>query len=444
MGKFKQLIKWILLLCLFLTAAPVGVFASDLADPKLKNSVAMLVDGKNGRVLYESTDEKLYEIGSITKLLSVYLVYQAIEEGALSPDKPVALSEEAVNLSQDYDISNVPLRVDFEYSPSELIESVAVSLANGSTLALAETVSGSEEKFVQLMEKQLDDWGLTGQYELYNATGLPTEYKPFNPDTIEKGSVNKMTIEAVSVVAYHLVNEYPEYLDYSKQAKSYFKPDTEDKFEMLNYNLLVPGRPYAYELADGLMSASSKRDGASLVATAQQDDLRLISVIMGADLEDGSEYDDGEKLLKYGFNTFSTEKVVSKGQAAGQIGRQPVVDGAKNWADVVYSSDYYWVGVRGDTALRVTYEFEPDQNKYQDEMIKAPLEKGSTIGKVEIIPREDIPARFLPSSSKNYVAVEVNQDIPKANSFQRVVNNMSRWGQKVWSGIRRFFINIFN
>ncbi|MFZ2426059.1 MAG: serine hydrolase, partial [Trichococcus flocculiformis] len=151
-----------------LFAAPVALAAE---QPSVDAKAAFVIEDETDKVLVNQNGEEALGIASMTKMLSIYLILEAIEAGKLTWDKQITVSDYVYEVSQNYNFSNVPLRQDITYSVEELYQSALIYSANGSTIALAEALAGSEAKFVDLMKAQLDEWGVES-YELYNATGL--------------------------------------------------------------------------------------------------------------------------------------------------------------------------------------------------------------------------------------------------------------------------------
>ena len=148
----------LLFTCLFCSFCPL-VSADDF-DVAAKNAIAF--DVNTGKILYEKEATTPVPIGSLTKLLSAYLVYDAIKAEKITMDSQVEISEYALKLTTNYNISNLPLDKG-SYSVEELLEASLIANANSATIALAEKIAGSEKKFVDLMKVKLKEWGILMQ-----------------------------------------------------------------------------------------------------------------------------------------------------------------------------------------------------------------------------------------------------------------------------------------
>lgn len=420
---------------------PEGLLASMPTLQEAKG--AFIVDGQNGQILYTHQADQKVEIASITKLLSIYLTYQAIEAGDLALDQEVWISDAAYTLSQDYDIQNVPLRQDLPYSLQDLIEAVGASSANGATLALAEAVAGSEQAFLELMSDQLADWGIP-EVRFKNVTGLTHRYDPQDPMSNQEGHTNALDAQTVATIAYHLVSEYPDYLQASQISQQLFQAGTSDEFEMNNPNKMLENADYnrSYQDLDGLMLTRSPKDGYSMVATAERNDLRAIVVVLGVAEED-LIYRKAERLLDYAFNTYRTEEIIHKDDPCDHVDAIKVENGAQALAPLKYQESLNLVVPIIDTAPRLIYTFQPNKDLAEEGFLRAPLKANQEVGRLEV----NIEAYTLPilaSGQGNDVGVVVSQDVAEASWIARTWRGVVDFTDQIWNQTRKFFINLFN
>ncbi|WP_232219658.1 serine hydrolase [Carnobacterium pleistocenium] len=142
-----------------------------IEQPEIEGAAAFIIEPTTGKVLLNQNGDEKLGIASMTKMVTEYLLLETIKNGDLAWDDQVEISEYAHNISQNYELSNVPLRVDETYSVEELYQAMAIYSANGATIALAEHIAGDEKSFVDMMHEKVESWGVTN-YELYNTTGL--------------------------------------------------------------------------------------------------------------------------------------------------------------------------------------------------------------------------------------------------------------------------------
>ena len=234
-------------------------------EPNLNAQSAIAVDAASGQILYQKNPMALLEVGNLTKLLSLLIIYDALDQESIHLDDRVTLSDEAYALSQNYELSNVPLRQDLDYSVAELLEAVEIGSANGALLALAEHTAGSKEAFQDLMQAKVQsilvdsdkiDEVDRGEWqalvpELVNLMGLVEQ-----EEGVASKQQNKLNAIILATISYQLVSRHPELLDNTKIAAKLFRQGTDDQFEMHNSNQMLAGQAYEYDQVDGLLSAS--------------------------------------------------------------------------------------------------------------------------------------------------------------------------------------------
>lgn len=438
----KIILTCMTMLCLNIATPVMAVEFAQVNIPKIDATSAILVDTANGQILYEKQSEELLEVGSLTKLLTLYVVLSELGQEDLSFDTIVPISQKAYEVSQDYDVANVPLNKDTSYTVKELVEAVSMTLANGATIALSELVASDEASMLKKMTSQLKEWGIDNSV-LYNVTGLNKDYSPTDSATIDKGPQNQMSAEAVAIVAYHLLNDFPEYTTMSKQLRKMFKKGTNDQFELVNYNLMLPKQMYEYDEVDGLMLGNSKKSGAHLAVTTNRNDMRLLSVVLGAK-DDDIRYQDAKKILDYGYSAYRKEILASKGDTVTQIGQIPVRDGKERVAQIVFDENFDLIIPAMDTLPKLSYQFVPIETLFNStgELV-APLTKGTVIGEVEVS-LSQVELQYLPSANKARMRVELLESIEEAPWYTKAWRSITNVFSMIWEGLRKFFVQLFN
>lgn len=197
-----------LLLCLILTLLSTSPVRAEDLDLGAQHAIA--IDGTTGKILYEKNSNEKKEVGGISNLLTTYLVYEAIQQGKISLNDDVDISDKAYQLTAVEGISNVPMEAR-KYKVKDLLTALLVSNANSAAIALAEKVAGNEEQFVLLMKAKLKDWGITDA-TIVNASGLNQSIIDGDGDeeNKKKNTENKLSAYDVAVIAKHLLEDYPE------------------------------------------------------------------------------------------------------------------------------------------------------------------------------------------------------------------------------------------
>ena len=166
---------------------------------------AILIDADTGKILYEQNADTALGIASMTKMMTEYLLFEAIEKGQVTWDQQYSVTDYTYKISQDRRLSNVPLRQDGTYTIKELYEAMAIYSANAATIAIAETIAGTETEFVNMMNKKAEEIGLEG-YKFVNSTGLNNaDLQGMHPQGTGPKDENVMPAKSVAKLAYPFV-----------------------------------------------------------------------------------------------------------------------------------------------------------------------------------------------------------------------------------------------
>ena len=309
------------------------VAADDTFDVAAKHAIA--VEASTGKVLYEKDATTPDGIASMTKILTVYLTYKEIDKGNLSWDTKVPISDYAYDLTANSDASNVPMEAR-EYTVEQLVNAAMVASANSAAIALAEKIGGTESKFVDMMQTQLQEWGINDT-KLFNASGLNNSYLG---DNIYPGSSstdeNTLSARDVAIIAQHLITEYPDVLKISNQTTADFEGST-----MNTYNYMLKGMPYERDGVDGLKTGTTELAGASFVATSTENGMRIISVVMNADGWQENEFARFEAtnaLLDYVKSNYEMTTLVDACEST-KNSKAKVIDGKEKTVPAVASQE---------------------------------------------------------------------------------------------------------
>ena len=308
------------------------VFAQDF-DVTSKHAIA--VEATSGKILYEKDATQPVEIASISKLLTVYLVYEALEQGKITLSTPVEISDYPYQLTTNSEASNVPMEAR-NYTVEELLEATLVSSANSAAIALSEKIAGSEKDFVDMMKAKLLEWGIQDA-TLVNSTGLNNETLGNNiyPGS-KKDDENKMSAYDVAVVARNLILKYPQVLEITKKPSSTFAGMT-----IHSTNSMLDGMPAYRGGVDGLKTGTTDKAGASFVGTTVEKGMRIITVVLNADNQDSNPYarfTATSALLDYISSNFALQTIVKQGESY-QDSKSPVYDGKQDSVTAVAKED---------------------------------------------------------------------------------------------------------
>lgn len=366
------------------TAAPAATVAvgdlSAVPAPTIAAKAWITIDVGSGQLLASSNPDMKVEPASLTKIMTAYVVFNALDEKRITLEQQVPVSEHAWRTggSRMFIEPRKPVTVD------ELIQGMIVQSGNDASVALAEAVGGSESAFAALMNEQAQRLGMKDTHFM-NATGLP------DPQHIT-------TARDLATLAAHLVSDHPEYYHYYKQRSySYYK------ITQPNRNRLL----WADPSVDGMKTGHTDSAGYCLVATALRGDRRVLTVLLGADSE-STRAEESLKLLNWSFQNFDTVKLYDKAQ--------PGLD-ARVWEGKVETVK---LGPPNPVVLSVprgkANDIKPVAQR--TDPLVAPLAKGQQVGTLQLT---------LDNKVLRVEPLVVQEDVERAGFFGRMVDTVKRW-----------------
>ncbi|WP_257986002.1 D-alanyl-D-alanine carboxypeptidase family protein [Bacillus sp. M6-12] len=383
------------------------------ADLGLKAEAAMIVDGKTGKILYEKNADKVLGIASMSKMMTEYIVLEAINDKKISWDQKVKINEYVHKLSAAPGLSNVGLTQGEDYTVKELYEAMSIFSGNAATVALAELISGSEKNFVGLMNKKAKELGMKN-FKFVNSSGLNNSNLLGNHPAGEPNEENVMTARDIVTLAYRLINDYPEVLDFAKTPKLKFR----DGREYPNFNWMLPGLIYQYEGVDGLKTGSTDFAGYGHTGTAIRNGQRYITVVMKSTSKD-ERFADSIKLMDYAFANFGKEEIVPEHYQVKGNKTLPVIKGKEDSVKIHTKEPIDLMVKKGekDSYKPVIVLDKDKQNK--DGELTAPIKKGEKVGYLTIKPKQGEDYGFLTKQGSDSIKVDIvaAEEVEKANWF---------------------------
>jgi len=362
-------------------ALQVGELAS-VPAPTIAAKAWIAIDVNSGQTLASSNPDAKIEPASLTKIMTAYVVFNALEEKRLTLQQQVPVSEHAWRTggSRMFIEPRKPVTVD------ELAQGMIVQSGNDASVALAEAVGGSESAFAALMNQEAQRLGLRNTHFM-NATGLP------DPQHVT-------TVRDLAVVSAHLISDHPDYYHYYKQ-----KEFTYNKITQPNRNRLL----WADPSVDGMKTGHTDSAGYCLVATAMRGDRRILTVVAGADSE-ATRAEESLKLLNWSFQNFDTVKLYGENQPGLEVrvweGKAPTVR--------LGPPNPVWLAVprgKGPEIKPVAQRTDP---------LVAPLTKGQQVGTLQL---------SLDGKTLRTEPLVVQQDVERAGLFGRLTDIVKRWFQ---------------
>lgn len=367
----RRLISVLIVFLLASVALKTGAEPAFAQDVDVKAKCAVLMDPRSGQVLYEKNADEKWAPASLTKIMTMILAFEAIQEGKAKFDDLVTASEEVRKPGG----TTIFLETGETMSLKDILLGIAVASGNDASVALAEHLAGSQEAFIQMMNKRARELG-----------AVNTSFK--NPHGIsEEGHYT--TARDMALISSH-ATKFPELLKMTSIYQEYLRGG---KTWLVNRNRLVN----FYEGADGLKTGFTEEAKYCISATASRDGTRLVAVILGAP-DPGTRVADAQRLLNWGFSNFRTVEVVKRQEAVGTV---EVMKGSKRQVGVLASDDLYVTLPRGEPEgleKRTAIEGE----------VRAPVKKGQNLGVLTV---------FKGETELGRVTLVAAEDVSKASLF---------------------------
>jgi len=312
----------------------------------LKSKAAILVDVDTGGILYKHNEHEQLPIASVTKIMSMLLVMEAVENGTASLNDIVTTSEYAYGFGG----SQVYLKPGEKFTLDEMLKAIAIHSANDATVAVAEHIAGSEDAFVKKMNEKAKELGMKNTNFL-DCTGL-TDVGHYS------------SAYDVAIMSRELIWKYPKIMEYTSKWYDTFRDGT---FDLYNRNKLIR----FYDGATGIKTGFTTAAGHCLSASARRNGLHLIAVVLGGP-DSNVRYAETRKLLDYGFANFEVTQIEKKGTVIKEV---TVEKGLQRKVTAVYAKDVSLLLKKGDKDKIVRELNLP-------EAITAPVMAGQKIGEV--------------------------------------------------------------
>jgi len=451
----KSLFSKALVRGLLLPALLVSMVVTQPATTEAEESLnllvdsAILIDADSGKILYEQNADTAVGIASMTKMMTEYLMFEAIEKGQITWDQRYSVTDYTYRISQDRRLSNVPLREDDSYTIQELYEAMAIYSANAATIAIAETIAGTETEFVKMMNKKAEELGLEG-YKFVNSTGLNNaDLQGMHPQGTGPEDENVMPAKSVAKLAFHLMKDYPQVLDTTSIKTKKFREGTSDEIKMDNWNFMLPGLVFEYKNAkvDGLKTGTTDFAGHCFTGTAEKDGLRVIAVVTKAVDSKGkgsykARFDATAALFNYGFSQFSKEEIVPAGFKFKDQKQLPVSKGKEDKVGIAVKEPIEMV-IKSNEKELYTPKLVIDEKKLTDGSLEAAVKKDEVVGQVEIVKSEGTDYGYI--TGKTLSGDVVTKDaVEKASWFSLTLQAIGKFFASLWDGATGFVAGLFN
>ena len=343
---------------------------------------AILIEATTGEVLFEKNAHEKLAPASMTKIMSMLIIVESIEKGIINWDDVVTVSENASGMGG----SQILLETGEQMTVNDLFKGVAVASGNDAVVALAETIAGTVDEFVNMMNSRAKELGLKN-----------TNFK--NPHGLDEANHYSSAYD-MSVISKELI-KHNKVLEYTSIYEDYLRKGTDREFWLVNTNKLVR----FYSGADGLKTGYTGSAGYCLTATAKKNNVRLIAVVMN---EESASARNAEisSMLDYGFAKIKTVEIANKDTIIKKI----EIDKAKDkFVELVPIETISIVKQKTEQVGEITYDVKLDK-------VKAPIKKGDVVGKLIVM--ED--GKKIKESN-----LTVNKDVEEASFIELYLKNIT-------------------
>lgn len=378
-------------------SAPQTAAASDAASaaaaapalpaaPQVAATAYLVQDLQSGQILAGKDLDVKIEPASLTKLMTAYLTFKALEEGTLKPDQELLPSQAAWRAEGSRMFVNLGKPV----SVSDLLKGLIVQSGNDAAITLAEAIGGTEAGFADKMNAQAQQLGMKNTH-FVNATGLP-------------GEGHLTTVRDLALLSAAIIRDYPQYYPiYSIKSFKY------NNIEQPNRNLLL----YRDPSVDGLKTGHTASAGYNLIASSNRNGRRVLSVVVGTDSTEARAAE-SSKLLNWALQSFDTLKTYQAGQVISQV---KIYKGAENSVGVGFLKDAYLTLPQGSGK-----DIKPILETVQP--VLAPVTKGQVLGKLKIVRNGQV------LEEREVVALN---DVAEAGWFGRMYDSIVLWFKQMFA-----------
>lgn len=358
------------------------------SGPEVSAPSAILMEASTGKVIYEKDADTARPPASVTKVMTMLLIFDALESGKIHLEDEVTTSEHAASMGG----SQVYLEVGETQTVDTMLKCISVASGNDACVAMAEYICGSEEEFVRQMNERAKGLGMENT-NFVNCNGLDADG-------------HETSARDIALMSRELITKYPQIHDYCMIWMENITHTTSkgtSEFGLTNTNKLVR----QYEYTTGLKTGSTGEAKFCVSATAKKNDVELIAVIMAAE-DSKARFKDAVTLLNYGFGKCQ----LYKDEDLKPLGKIPVTGGVEDFVDCEYTDTFTYLDTEGADLLGISKEYKIE------EAVSAPIKKGDKVGEV---------IYSLNSKKIGSIDIAAAQNVKKAGFFDYLKKALERF-----------------
>ena len=364
----KRIISCFILITMLISVTPVAFAKESSVELADRAKSAVLIERDTGTILYDKNSDQKLPPASMTKIMTMLLIMEALEKNQIKMDEKVRTSEYAASMGG----SQIFLEPGEEMTVEQMLKGIAIGSGNDASVAMAEKIAGSVEAFVEMMNKKVEELGLKNTH-FKNPTGLP--------EADHYSSAQDMALMAKELLKYEEITKY------TGKYEDYLREGTDKKFWLVNTNRLVK----FYPGVDGIKTGFTNEAKYCLTATAKKDNMRVIAVVFGADTPKDRNAQ-VTKMLDYAFSQYQTHPLFEKNQI---LTKMKVSKGSENEANLMTSEPISVLTKKGENVDDVTQEIVMKKD------VRAPIKRGDELGSLQLKKDEKIIAESKLVAEKN-------------------------------------------
>lgn len=355
------LLACIVIFCTLMPAAYAEEKAAQPVDLSPGARSAILMDADTGTVIFEKNPDEKLPPASITKIMTMLLIMEAMDDGRLKMDEKVRTSEYAASMGG----SQIFLEIGEEMTVEDMLKGIAMASGNDASVAMAEKIGGSEQGFVQMMNDKARQLGMNNTH-FVNPNGLPAQN-------------HYSTARDIAIMSKELL-KHEGITRFTSQYQDYLRKDSAKPFWLVNTNKLVR----FYSGADGLKTGYTSEAKFCLSATAKRDNFRVVTVVLG-EPDTKTRNAEVSKLFDYAFSQYTNQVVVKNGDVLGEV---RVQKGKPDKIQLTAKRQYSVLLKKGEATDGIRHEMQLEPG------LKAPVAAGQPIGKIMVYRGDDKLAEF--------------------------------------------------
>lgn len=354
--RWKSMISWLLLLVITIQLTSLHTKIVLAAEVELESPSAVLMEASTGKIIYEKNADEQRMLASVTKIMTILLIFEALESGKIKLEDKVSVSEHAAGMGG----SQVFLEAGETQTVQDMLKCIVIASANDASVAMAEYIAGSETEFVARMNEKCKALGMENTHFL-NCCGLD--------DDIIEGHYS--SAKDIAIMSRELITRFPQVSEYSTvwmDTITHVTRKGESEFGLTNTNKLIR----TYQGITGLKTGSTSKAKFCLSATASRNGMNLIAVIMAAPTPT-VRFQEAGRLLDYGFANCSLYTDAHEDFVNQHI---PIVKGKEEVVELTAEEPFSYICLVGEDKEQITKRIE------LPEKVEAPVREGDKIGKI--------------------------------------------------------------